>query len=87
MKIEKILYVDPNKAESARGEAEEKIREKRKPAWGRVEERGSVVNTTVGKATRRKVQNRFHLMESMDSGEWKCHKIQRTHQCVQNRKR
>lgn len=81
------MYVDPNTAESARGEAEEKIREKRKPAWGRVEERGSVANTIVGKATRRKVQNRLHLMEGMDSGEWKYRKIQVKRQCVQNRKR
>lgn len=40
-----ILYVDPNKAESAREEVEEKIRGKRKPAWGRLEEGGRVVNT------------------------------------------
>lgn len=37
--------MDPNKAESAREEAEEKIRGKRKPAWGRLVEGGRVVNT------------------------------------------
>lgn len=82
-----ILYVDPNKAESAREEAEEKIRERRKPAWGRVEERGSIVNTTVGKTARKKVQNRYHLMGSMDSGEWMCHGMQRKRQSEQSRKR
>lgn len=50
------MYVGPNKAESAREEAEKKIRGKRKPAWGRLEERGSVVNTRVGKAARKKAQ-------------------------------
>lgn len=56
--------MDPNKAESAREEVEEKIRGKRKPAWGRLEEGGRVVNTRAGKAAREKVQNRCHLMES-----------------------
>lgn len=63
-----ILYVDPNKAESAREEVKEKIRGKRKPAWGRLEEGGRVVNTRVGTAARRKVQNCCHLMESWVRG-------------------
>lgn len=71
------MYVDPNEAESAREEAEEKIRGQRNPAWGRLEERGSVVITTVGTAARKRVQNPFHLMESMDSGEWMCHGMER----------
>ncbi len=55
--------MDPNKAESAREEVEEKIRGKRKPAWGRLEEGGTLVNTGAGKAAREKVQNRV-------DGEW-----------------
>lgn len=42
------MYVDPNKAESAREEVEEKIRGKRKPAWGILEEGGRAVNRRVG---------------------------------------
>lgn len=65
--------MDFNKAQSAREEAYGKIRGKRKAAWGRVEERGRVVNT----AARRKVEDRFHLMESLESCEWMCHRMQR----------
>lgn len=50
-----IVYVEPNKAESAREEVEEKIRGKRKPAWGRLEE--GVVNTRAGEAAREKAQS------------------------------
>lgn len=40
--------MDPNKAESAREEVEEKIRGNRKPAWGILEEGGRAVNRRVG---------------------------------------
>ena len=48
--------MDPNEVESAREEVEEKIRGKRKPAWGRLEEGGRVVNTRLGKAGRKKAE-------------------------------
>lgn len=78
IKIE-ILYVDPNKVESVREEIEEKIKGKRKPAWGRLEEGGRVVNIRVGKAARKE-----SLDGKLDSSRWiwngmerKCHSEQR----------
>lgn len=50
------MYVDPNKAERVREEVEEKIRGKRKPAWGRLAEGGRVANTRAGKAATKTAQ-------------------------------
>lgn len=66
------MYVDHNKVESAREEVEEKIRGKRKPAWGRLEEGGRVVNIRVGKAARKK-----SLDGKLDSSGWICHVMER----------
>lgn len=78
--------MDPNKAESARVEAEEKIRGKRKPAWGRlVGDR--VINTRTGKLTRKKTQNHCHLMEKLDSREWICDGMERKVYSEQRRKK
>lgn len=46
--------MDPNKAERVREEVEEKIRGKRKPAWGRLAEGGRVANTRERQRRRRR---------------------------------
>lgn len=63
--------MDRSGAESEAEEAEEKIRGNRNPARGREKERGSSLNTTVGRAASNNQQNRFHSMERrMESSEW-----------------
>lgn len=65
--------MDPNRDESTR---EEKIRGKRKPAWGRLRERGRVVNTRAGKAARKNVEASLPDGK-LHSSEWKCHGMER----------
>lgn len=67
-------------------EAEEKIRGKRKPCWDSLVGDG-VVNTRVGKESRKKAQNRWRLMEKLDSREWMCDGIERKVQSEQRRKK
>lgn len=71
------MYVDPNKAESAREEVEEKIRGKRKPAWGRLREGGRVVNTS-WRASEEESTESLLLDGKLDSREWMCHEMERT---------
>lgn len=66
------MYVDPNKAESAREEAEEKIRGKRKPAWGRLVEGGRVVNTRGWKGSEEGKLRKLPLDGKLDGSEWMC---------------
>lgn len=53
------MCVEANRAESAREEAEGKIRGSRNPAWGRVGEGGSVGITAVGEAASTDREHRF----------------------------
>lgn len=61
------MYVEAHRAESAREEAEEKIRGSRNPAWGRVGEGGSVGNHRGqrGSEDEKRVHIYFYLMESV----------------------